>query len=88
MCLGVPGKITEIYEANGLKMGKIDFGGVSREACLAYIPDVEVGEYCIIHVGFAISKLSEAEAMETLQLLQEISNLDEELGLAGEADSA
>jgi len=88
MCLGVPGKIIEIYEANGLKMGKIDFGGVSREACLAYIPDVEVGEYCIIHVGFAISKLSEAEAMETLQLLQEISNLDEELGLAGEADSA
>ncbi len=88
MCLGVPGKITEIYEANGLKMGKIDFGGVTREACLAYIPDVEVGEYCIIHVGFAISKLSEAEAMETLQLLQEISDLNEELGLAGEADSA
>ncbi|MBN2501492.1 MAG: HypC/HybG/HupF family hydrogenase formation chaperone [Anaerolineales bacterium] len=88
MCLGVPGKITEIYEANGLKMGKIDFGGVTREACLAYIPDVEVGEYCIIHVGFAISKLSEAEAMETLQLLQEISDLNEELGLEGEAGSA
>ena len=88
MCLGVPGKITEIYEANGLKMGKIDFGGVTREACLAYIPDVEVGEYCIIHVGFAISKLSETEAMETLQLLQEITDFEEELGLTGEADSA
>ena len=88
MCLGVPGKITEIYEANGLKMGKVDFGGVTREACLAYIPDVEVGEYCIIHVGFAISKLSEAEAMETLQLLQEITDLEEELGLTGEAGSA
>jgi hydrogenase expression/formation protein HypC len=88
MCLGVPGKITEIYEANGLKMGKIDFGGVTREACLAYIPDVEVGEYCIIHVGFAISKLSEAEAMETLKLLAEISDLNEELGLEGEAGAA
>ena len=88
MCLGVPGKITEIYEADGLKMGKIDFGGVMREACLAYIPDVKVGEYCVIHVGFAISKLSEAEAMETLALFQEIADLDEELGLAGEADSA
>lgn len=88
MCLGVPGKIIEIYEANGLKMGKIDFGGVAREACLAYIPDAEVGEYCVIHVGFAISKLSEAEAMETLKLLAEIADLDEELGLAGEADTA
>jgi hydrogenase expression/formation protein HypC len=88
MCLGVPGKITEIYEANGLKMGKIDFGGVTREACLAYIPDVEVGEYCIIHVGFAISKLSEAEAMETLNLLREIADLDEELGIESEADTA
>ena len=80
MCLAVPGKIVEIYEASGLKMGKVDFGGVYREACLAYIPDAQVGDYTIIHVGFAISRLSEEEAKESLDLLQEIVNLDEELG--------
>jgi hydrogenase expression/formation protein HypC len=80
MCLGVPGKVIEKYEAGGLQMGKIDFGGVIREACLAYVPDVEVGEYTLIHVGFAISKLSEKEAMETLEILEEIGLLEEELG--------
>lgn len=80
MCLGVPGKIVEVYEANGLRMGKIDFGGVTREACLAYVPEAQVGDYTVIHVGFAISQLSEEEAQETLSLLQEIANLDEELG--------
>lgn len=80
MCLGIPGKITEIYQQDTLRMGSIDFGGVKREACLEYIPDAEVGEYVVVHVGFAISKLSEAEAQETLKLLREISALDEELG--------
>jgi hydrogenase expression/formation protein HypC len=80
MCLGVPGKIIEVYEAEGLKMGKVDFGGVTREACLEYVPDVEIGDYTVIHVGFAISKISEAEAQETLALLREISDLEEELG--------
>lgn len=80
MCLGIPGKITEVYEANGLRMGKVDFGGVTREACLAYVPEVEVGDYTVIHVGFAISQLSEEEAMETLKLLNEIEDLAEELG--------
>ncbi|MBP6471571.1 MAG: HypC/HybG/HupF family hydrogenase formation chaperone, partial [Chloroflexi bacterium] len=65
MCLGVPGKIVEIYEAGGLPMGKVDFGGVTREACLAYVPEAKIGEYTIIHVGFAISQISEEEAMET-----------------------
>ena len=65
MCLGIPGKIIEIYEANGLRMGKVDFGGgVIREACLAYVADVELGDYTIIHVGFAISKIDEEEALE------------------------
>ncbi len=82
MCLGVPGKIIEIYEASGLKMGKVDFGGVTREACLAYVPEAEVGDYTVIHVGFAISQLSEEEAMETLKLLNEIADVGEELGLA------
>lgn len=80
MCLGVPGKIVEIYEKNGLKMAKVDFGGIFREACLDYVPEAKVGEYCIIHVGFAISLLSETEAMETLDLLRQISNIEEELG--------
>lgn len=87
MCLGVPGKIVEIYEANGLKMGKIDFGGVMREACLEYVPDAQIGDYTVIHVGFAISQLSEEEAQETLALLREIANVEEELGI-GEAGFA
>ena len=80
MCLGVPGRIIEIYEAGGLKMGKIDFGGVTREACLAYVPEAQMGDYTIIHVGFALNIISEAEAQETLQLLREISDLNAELG--------
>lgn len=80
MCLGVPGKIVEVFENNGLKMAKVDFGGIFREACLDYVPDAKIGEYCLIHVGFAISVLSEAEAMETLDLLKQISALEEELG--------
>jgi hydrogenase expression/formation protein HypC len=82
MCLGVPGKIIETYESGSLRMGKIDFGGVTREACLAYVPEAQVGDYTIIHVGFALNVISEAEAQETLQLLKEISNLNEELGEA------
>ncbi|HUH97065.1 MAG TPA: HypC/HybG/HupF family hydrogenase formation chaperone [Anaerolineales bacterium] len=80
MCLGVPGKIAEIYEKGGLKMAKVDFGGIFREACLDYVPEARVGDYCVIHVGFAISLLSEQEARETLDLLKEISNLETELG--------
>lgn len=80
MCLAVPGKIIETYEAGGLKMGKVDFGGVVREACLAYVPEAEVGDYTVIHVGFAISRLSEEEADESLGLLREISDLEQELG--------
>jgi hydrogenase expression/formation protein HypC len=80
MCLGVPGKIVETYEKGGLQMAKVDFGGVFREACLNYVPEAKVGEYCIIHVGFAISLLSESEAMETLELLKQIGSFEEEIG--------
>ncbi len=80
MCLGVPGKIVEIYEQGELMMGKIDFGGVFREACLAYVPEAKVGDYTIIHVGFALNIIDEAEAQETLALLQQIMDLEEELG--------
>ncbi len=81
MCLAVPGKIVEIHEVAGLKMGKVDFGGVYREACLAYVPEAQVGDYTVIHVGFAISRLSEQEAQESLAALQEIVNIEAELGL-------
>jgi hydrogenase expression/formation protein HypC len=80
MCLGVPGKITEIYESNGMKMGKVDFGGVVRETCLDFVPEAQVGEYTVIHVGFAISLVSEEDAQKTLAMLREIEQLGEELG--------
>jgi hydrogenase expression/formation protein HypC len=72
MCLAVPGKILEIYESNGLPMAKIDFGGVTREACLAYTPEAKVGDYAIIHVGFVLNLVDEAEALETLRLFEEL----------------
>lgn len=80
MCLGIPGKIIEIYEQNGLKMGKVDFGGAVREACLAYVPEAQIGDYTIVHVGFALNLIDEAEAQKTLELFQQIGLLDEELG--------
>ena len=86
MCLGVPGKIIEMYETGGLKMAKIDFGGVTREACLDFVPEAKMGDYTVIHVGFAISLLSEQEAQETLDLLREISNIEEELGIETAGD--
>jgi hydrogenase expression/formation protein HypC len=79
MCLAVPGKIIEIYEAHGLLMGKIDFGGVTREACLTYVPEAKVGDYTIIHVGFALNLIDEQEAMETLALIDEISRQEPEV---------
>ena len=72
MCLGVPGKILEIYEKEGLRMAQVDFSGVQREACIEHVPEAEVGDYAIIHVGFAISLLSEEEAQESMDLLRQI----------------
>ncbi|MCI0521083.1 MAG: HypC/HybG/HupF family hydrogenase formation chaperone [Chloroflexi bacterium] len=79
MCLGVPGKIIEIYETNGLQMGRVDFGGVLREVCLAYVPEAQIGDYTVIHVGFALHLISEQEAQETLAMLREIADLDQEI---------
>ena len=79
MCLAIPGRIEETYQKDGLKMARVDFGGAQREVCLDYVPEAQVGEYCIIHVGFAISLLSETEAKETLALLRDIVNIEEEL---------
>lgn len=80
MCLGVPGKIVEIFDRADLLMGRIDFGGVFREACLAYVPEAKIGDYAVIHVGFALNLLDEEEAMETLALLKEVMNIEDELG--------
>ena len=77
MCLAVPGKIVEIYETNSLLMGRIDFGGVVREACLTFVPEAKVGDYTIIHVGFALNLIDEKEAKETLALLDAISNQEQ-----------
>jgi hydrogenase expression/formation protein HypC len=81
MCLAVPGKIIEIYDQNSLRMGRIDFGGVIREACLEALPDAKVGDYTIIHAGFALNLLSEEEAQETLDALREIASIEAELNL-------
>ena len=77
---GIPGKIIESDPSSGLRMGKVDFGGVVREACLEAIPDAAIGQYTIIHAGFALNILSEEEAQETLALLREITQIEAELG--------
>lgn len=78
MCLGIPGRITRIADGGSLAMGTVDFGGVRRDVCLAYVTeDVDVGDYVIVHVGFAISKVDEQEAKRTFAMLQEMSQLDE-----------
>ncbi len=79
MCLGIPGKITEIYEKDSLPMAKIDFGGILKEACLAYTPEAKVGDYALIHVGFAISLMDEEEAQATLKLIKEVADLENEI---------
>lgn len=75
MCLGIPGRVIEIHDEAGLRMGRVDFGGVRKEACLAYAPEVELGDYVIVHVGFAISKVDEGEALRTLELLRSMGDL-------------
>jgi hydrogenase expression/formation protein HypC len=78
MCLGIPGRIVEVRQSEGLPMGVVDFGGVRREVCLSYVADeIKVGDYAIVHVGFAISKVDEAEAKRTFEVLREMSQLDE-----------
>lgn len=79
MCLGIPGKITKIYKKDSLTMGMVDFGGISREVCMDYVPEAQVGQYALIHVGFAISVMDEGEALETLKLLQELADIENEI---------
>jgi hydrogenase expression/formation protein HypC len=79
MCLAVPGQVQEVYEAHGVRTGKVNFGGVVKEVCLAYVPEVAVGDYALVHVGVAISKVDEQSALHSLKLLAEMGILDEEL---------
>ncbi len=75
MCLGIPGQVLEVRGEEGLLTGRVDFAGAVRDVCLSYVPDVRVGEYVIVHVGFAISKVDEEEAHKTLQVLREMGDL-------------
>jgi len=77
MCLAVPGKITELREESGVAMARVDFGGVARNACMAYLPEAAVGDYVLVHVGFAITRLDEEEAVKTLATLKELGELSE-----------
>jgi hydrogenase expression/formation protein HypC len=89
MCLGIPGRIVERHEDRGLAMGTVDFGGVRREVCLAYVADeVRPGDYVVVHVGFAIARVDEAEAVKTYEVLQEMSRLEELTWLQEVADRA
>jgi len=77
MCLAIPGKVLSDFRQNGMRMAKVQFGGIVREACLEYVPETQVGDYVLVHVGFAISRVDEDEAERTYQLLKEMDQLEE-----------
>lgn len=85
MCLAIPGKVEEITTDGDLRIGKVNFGGVVKRVCLDYVPELQVGDYTIVHVGFAISKIDEATAEQTLADLRALGMLDEELASEEEA---
>lgn len=88
MCLGVPGQIVEIRDERGTRMATVDFDGVTKNICLAYVPDVEVGDYTIVHAGFAITRLDEESAQETLRLMRDAGLVDDELGAPDDSAGA
>jgi hydrogenase expression/formation protein HypC len=77
MCLAIPGKVVDTFDQRGLRMAKVQFGGIVREACLEYVPETQVGQYVLVHVGFAISRVDEAEAERTYQALKDLDQLTE-----------
>lgn len=79
MCLGIPGQVKQIYEQQGARMGKVNFGGIVKDVCLEYVPELNVGDYTIVHVGFALTKIDEASAQESLKIFREMGVLEEEL---------
>lgn len=80
MCLAVPGRVLSVEDQDGTTMAQVDFGGLRKEVCLAYIPDVQIGEYVIVHVGFAIQRLDEKSALDTLANFEKLGILEEEFG--------
>jgi hydrogenase expression/formation protein HypC len=77
MCLAIPGRVLDIYEDTGLRMGRVDFAGTVRKACLANVPEAVVGDYVLVHVGLALSVVDAEEAERTYRLLEEMGQLDE-----------
>jgi hydrogenase expression/formation protein HypC len=77
MCLAIPGKVIETFTQAGMHMGRVQFGGVTRDACLDYVPETKAGEYVLVHVGFAISRVDEEEARRTYAALEELDQLSE-----------
>lgn len=76
MCLGVPGRVTRIDDATfGMTMGTVDFGGISKEVCMAYVPEAAVGDFVLVHVGFALSRIDEEEARQVFEVLREMGEL-------------
>lgn len=86
MCLAIPGKILEVAQQDELRTGRVQFGGIVRQVSLGFVPEAQVGDYVMVHVGFAISRVDAEEAERTYQLLQEMGSLEDELPPA-EADS-
>ncbi len=80
MCLAVPGKVLEIWDRDGTRMANIDFGGVQKEVCLEFVPQIAVGDYAIVHVGFALQQLDEKSAIETLALFERMGEIELEFG--------
>ena len=79
MCLAIPGKVTEIYSQNGIKMGKIDYSGTINTACLEYLPDIQVGQYTLVHAGFALSILNDDEVKKSLDALRELGDIIDDM---------
>ena len=77
MCLAIPGKVIETLESDGMKMAKVSFGGMVKQVCLEYTPEVTPGDYVLVHVGFALSRVDQKEAERTYQLLEELGQLSE-----------
>lgn len=77
MCLGIPGKVVELYETDGTLMSKIDFGGVTQEVCVVTVPEVQVGQFVLVHAGFALNLMSDDEAQETIKLLDDIHQFNQ-----------
>jgi hydrogenase expression/formation protein HypC len=79
MCLAVPGRVERIFDEDGILMGKVNFGGVVKDVCLIYLPEIQVGHYVLVHVGFAISQIGEEAALETLRMFEQLGMMEEEL---------